>query len=103
MQTGQSRRQIQFQRARMLRLLEGADFIGTPLETLRPLSETLSVGLAEGKSYKIFEEEIPRAGKIVQTTYQRCRDDIGRVSVWKGRQFSTGRGEGSSGLAFDMV
>lgn len=102
-QTGQSRRQIQFQRARMLRILEGADFIGTPLETLRPQSETLSVGLAEGKPYKIFEEEIPRAGKIVQTTYQRCRDDAGRVSVWKGRQFTTGRGEGSSGLAFDTV
>ena len=102
-QTGQSRRQIQFQRARMLRLLEGADFIGTALETLRPLSETLSVGLTEGKPYTIFEEEIPRAGKVVQTTYQRCRDDLGRVSVWKGRQFSTGRGEGSSGLAFDTV
>lgn len=102
-QTGQSRRQIQFQRARMLRILEGADFIGTALETVRPQGETLSVGLAEGKPYKIFEEEIPRAGKIVQTTYQRYRDDLGRVSVWKGRQFTTGRGEGSSGLAFDTV
>ncbi len=102
-QTGQSRRQIQFQRARMLRILEGANLIGTPLETVRPRSETLSVGLAEGKPYKIFEEEIPRAGKIVQTTYQRCRDEAGRVVVWKGRQVTTGRGEGSSGLAFDTV
>lgn len=102
-QTDQAHRQIQFQRARLLRILEGADFIGTPLETLRPQGETLAEGLAQGKPYTIFEEEIPRAGKIVQTTYQRCRDDAGRVSVWKGRQFTTGRGEGSSGLAFDTV
>jgi hypothetical protein len=102
-QTSLSRRQIQFQRARLLRILEGADFIGTALETIRPNSETLAVGLVEGNSYMIFEEEIPRAGKIVQTSYQRCRDDAGRVSVWKGRQFTTGRGEGSSGLAFDTV
>ena len=102
-QTGLSRRQIQFQRARLLRILEGADFTGTALETLRPSSEVLTVGIAEGKPYTIFEEEMSRSGKIVQTTYQRCRDEVGRVSVWKGRQVITGRGEGSSGLAFDTV
>jgi hypothetical protein len=54
-------------------------------------------------SYFINEEEIPRAGKIVTRAYQRGRWMGGATLTWIGRRVTTGRGEGSSGLAFDQV
>ena len=54
-------------------------------------------------TYFINEEEIPRAGRIVVRTFQRTRWIDGRVVLWLGRRTMTGRGEGSSGLAFDTL
>ena len=53
--------------------------------------------------YFIEEEEVPRAGRIVQRTFQRARWNDGKTFLWLGRRSQTGRGEGSSGLAFDHV
>ena len=53
--------------------------------------------------YYINEEEIPRAGKVVTRGYQRVRWLGGATLVWIGRRATTGRGEGSSGLAFDQL
>jgi hypothetical protein len=53
--------------------------------------------------YYINEEEAPRAGKVVTRSYQRTRWLDGRTFLWIGRRATTGKGEGSSGLAFDQV
>ena len=55
------------------------------------------------KPYFINEEEVPRAGKLVTRGYQRARWLDGRDPAWIGRRVTTGRGEGSSGLAFDQA
>jgi hypothetical protein len=53
--------------------------------------------------YYINEEEIPRAGKLVTRGYQRARWLNGATLTWIGRRVTSGRGEGSSGLAFDQI
>jgi len=53
--------------------------------------------------YFLHEEEVPRAGAIVSQSYQRTRWTNGRVIVWLGARKQAGRGEGSSGLAFDRI
>jgi hypothetical protein len=59
--------------------------------------------LAVPAPYFVNEEEVPRVGKIVTRTFQRCRWLNGTTHVWLGRKAATGRGEGGSGLAFDQV
>jgi hypothetical protein len=59
--------------------------------------------LAGPAPYFINEEEVPRAGKVVIRAFQRARWTSGGTFVWLGRRVTTGRGEGSSGLAFDQV
>lgn len=51
----------------------------------------------------IREEAIPRAGKRIQLTKQRIRWIDGKTYIWLGRKVKAGRGEGSSGLAFDQL
>jgi hypothetical protein len=51
----------------------------------------------------INEESIPRAGVKVQLTKQRVRWIDGKTYVWLGRKVVTGKGEGSSGLRFDII
>lgn len=53
--------------------------------------------------YFIHEEEVPRAGTILRQQFQRTRWRGGRAVVWLGATRETGRGEGSSGLAFDQL
>ena len=53
--------------------------------------------------YDLFEEEVPRAGAQVSLGFQRTRWTGGTVHLWLGRRATTGRGEGSSGLAFDQI
>ncbi len=91
-----SNREVQMQRAQMLRTLVA------PPVPVEPRGELLRYGLPDGP-YHIFEEEIPRAGTIVTRSYQRVRGADGTTHLWLGRRKSTGRGEGSSGLQFDQI
>ena len=53
--------------------------------------------------YYIYEEEVPRAGVIIQASWQRTRWYDGKTVCWYGRRKITARGEGASGLAYDQV
>ncbi len=96
-------REIQLQRAAMLRLIDG----DTEENPIRPRTWLLRQGLDDPAGppapYYLHEEEVPRAGVRVTRAYQRTRWRDGRVWVWLGARKQTGRGEGSSGLAFDRI
>lgn len=55
------------------------------------------------KPYYIAEEALPRSGLRVTRRWRRARWIDGTTHVWVGRQVRSGRGEGTSGLAFDVV
>jgi hypothetical protein len=97
-----SNREIQLQRAAMPRIIDGDP---NPPERVRPLTSLLRVGLdaTPPEPYFVHEEEVPRAGARVSHAYQRTRWRDGRVVVWLAAHKTTGRGEGSSGLAFDRL
>lgn len=96
-------RSTQLQRAAMPRLLEG-DTLPAPAK-VRPRTALLRDGLESNPraAYFLYEEEVPRAGTLVSQSYKRTRWTDGRVIVWMGARKQTGRGEGSSGLAFDRI
>lgn len=52
---------------------------------------------------RVEEEEIQRRGTEVLRTFQLARWTDGRYHLWAGRHRKVGRGEGSSGLRFDIV
>jgi hypothetical protein len=95
-------REIQLQRAAMPRLLEGDP--DKPVK-IRPRTNLLREGLDRlpAAAYFVHEEEVPRAGVRVSQSFQRTRYYNGRVVTWLGVRKQTGRGEGSSGLAFDRI
>jgi hypothetical protein len=49
------------------------------------------------------EEEVPREGARVTRAYQLARWFDGTTFLWLGRRKAVGRGEGSSGLRFDVA
>jgi hypothetical protein len=51
----------------------------------------------------IHEDEIPNAGIRVVRRYQSARDPGGKLHTWVGRRKGPGRGEGHSGLEFDVL
>lgn len=51
----------------------------------------------------INEEEVPRAGVVVERTWQRARWTSGQTYLWLGRSKQAGRGEGASNLKFDQL
>ena len=95
-------RETQLQRAAMPRIIEGDP--NRP-ERVRPRTVLLREGLDRTRpvSYFLHEEEVPRAGVKVTQGFQRTRWRQGSVFVWMGVRKQTGRGEGSSGLAFDRI
>jgi hypothetical protein len=93
-------REIQLQRATLPRTIEG---LPPALDRVRPRTALLREGLDAGDPYVVHEEEIPRAGTVVEQSFQRTRWRDGRTIVWLGVRRGTGRGEGSSGLAFDRL
>ncbi|SFT99691.1 hypothetical protein SAMN04489724_3272 [Algoriphagus locisalis] len=97
-----SNREIHFQRASMPRIIE----LYEP-HAIRPRTQLLRKGINENDNQLtpmyINEEEIPRAGVKLTGTYQRTRWYNGEIVSWYGRRKRTGRGEGSSGLRFDLV
>lgn len=94
-----SNRQIQLQRAAMPRIIAGL----AGVDKVRPRTVLLREGLDAGKSYFVHEEEVPRAGARLLQSFQRTRWLDGRVYTWLRVRKQTGRGEGSSGLAFDEL
>lgn len=97
-----STREIQLQRGAMPRMVgsDPANFM--PVE---PRTSLLRPGLDQTPKvpYFVHEEEVPRAGIHVSLAYQRTRWLDGKVFVWLGASKTTGRGEASSGLAFDQL
>ncbi len=51
----------------------------------------------------IHEEEVMRDGVVVQRTFRQARWTRGGTFTWSALKKRTGRGEGSSGLAFDQA
>jgi hypothetical protein len=51
----------------------------------------------------VHEEELLRGGAVVTRSYQQARWTDGSTTTWLGRRKANGRGEGSSGLAFDQA
>ncbi|MEO6038996.1 MAG: hypothetical protein ABIQ93_11325, partial [Saprospiraceae bacterium] len=95
-------REIQLQRASMLRIFEGASL---PYQKVKPRTALLREGLDKLPltPYFIHEEEVPRSGTHVSQAFQRTRWLDGKVYTWLGVRKKTGRGEGSSGLTFDQI
>jgi hypothetical protein len=53
--------------------------------------------------YYIDDEQIPRAGTLVQRGYRRTRWLNGKTYLWMGRTSETGKGQGWSNLQFDQI
>lgn len=97
-------RETQLQRAALPRLLDGP--AAGPTELVRPRTTLMREGLDRtpaAEPYYVVEDEVTRAGSLVSLGFQRTRWRQGRVVVWLSARGSTGRGEGSSGLAFDQI
>ena len=86
-----------------VRLARGAvlDLDGVP-HVVSARARILDVGNPAGRLL-IREEEVPREGLVVRRNYQAARWHDGRLFVWAGNRASVGRGEASSGLAFDAL
>jgi hypothetical protein len=72
-------------------------------DKIRPRTSLLREGLDQGNPYFVHEEEVPRSGTALRQTFQRTRWFGGRTYVWAGVSRRSGKGEGSSGLAFDQI
>lgn len=100
--TDATKRQIKLQRASMPRFLKNDE---DDPQTVKPRTSLLRQGLDQvtPEKYFIHEEEVPRAGTLVKQSFQRTRWYNGKTFNWLGIHKQTGRGEGSSGLAFDAI
>lgn len=96
-------RAIQLQRASMPRILKNQD--PGDFDKVKPRTNLVREGLDKTvpEAYFIHEEEVPRAGTVLTQSFQRSRWYQGKVVNWFGVRKMTGRGEGSSGLAFDRI
>jgi hypothetical protein len=97
-----SLREIQLQRGRMPRIIEGAP---KPPPKVPPRTTMIRQGLdlTPPQPYFVHEEEVPRAGALVTASFRRTRWTGGEAHVWLGVRKQTGRGERGSGLAFDSI
>jgi hypothetical protein len=59
--------------------------------------------LEPGSTLLLRDEEVPREGARVTRGYQYARWIDGSTQLWVGRRKQPGRGEGSSGLRFDVL
>jgi hypothetical protein len=86
----------------MPRILEGDP---NPPQKIQPRTALLREGLDSEPPtpYYLNEEEVPRAGSWVLQSFERTRWSDGQVYVWLRVRRQTGRGEGSSSLAFDQA
>jgi hypothetical protein len=68
-------------------------------DVLRPLGLILEAG----RELLLHDEEVPREGARVTRSCQYSRWSDGSTHLWIGRRKQPGKGEGSSGLRFDVV
>ena len=73
---------------------------GTPV---LPRGRILQPSSLAGRPYHIREEEVPREGIKVSRVVSRTRGSNGSTHLWVSRRKQIGRGEGSSGLRFDLA
>lgn len=92
-------RDVMVQRAAMLRYVDD----NYTNEVIRPRTDILSIGIAENQPYFINEEIVGRSGFVITSNFQRARWYDGKVFTWLGRTVKGGRGEGNSGLKFDIL
>ncbi|MFC5412200.1 hypothetical protein ACFPMF_22940 [Larkinella bovis] len=94
-------RAIRLQRASMPRWFKNE------YSAIRPVTRLLREGIDEGDNALepmfVNEEEVPRAGASVMSSFQRTRWYNGKIINWLGKRKRLGRGEGSSGLQFDSL
>ncbi|MFL6122648.1 hypothetical protein [Actinophytocola sp.] len=88
-------REIQLQRAAMPSALD--------VEPVPPRTTLLREGFDRDEWYFVNEEEVPQAGTRLSVAYNRTRWADGRAVVWLSAQRGEGRGQGSSGLVFDLL
>ena len=95
-------REIQLQRSRMLRIIDGDP---QPPTKVAPRTTLIRQGLDETpkQPYFVHEEEVPRAGATLWQSFRRTRWTGGEAYVWLGAQKQVGKGERLSGLAFDSI
>lgn len=98
-----SNRETELQRASLPRILNNLP--PDKFEKIKPRTNLLREGLdkAVPEAYFVHEEEVPRAGTVLRQSFQRSRWYNGKVITWLGVRKTTGRGEGSSGLAYDRI
>jgi hypothetical protein len=58
---------------------------------------------AAEEPYRVREETVPRVGLRVLRETARCRGALGATHLWIARRVLAGRGEGSSGLRYDVA
>jgi hypothetical protein len=83
-------------------------YLPTPTPTGDDLTlERLPARRPEGQivteSAVVEDEEVSRSGLVVERTWQFARWTGGQPILWLGRRVKGGRGEGSSGLAWDLT
>lgn len=89
--------------------LEGPDenklqgFMFHPRGEILRLSPGDPAALRTTDFLRLEEEEVPRDGVEIKRAFNYARDASGRALLWIGRSKTTGRGEGASGLKFDVV
>jgi len=73
------------------------------LQLARPSALGKFLGAQELGSTPLNEEELPRNGLKLTRHWKYVRWVDGSTHLWIGRQRAAGRGEGSSGLQFDLI
>ena len=93
-------RSIRLRRGQMLRVDDPPAAGGGLPPAIPSLTRLLD---PSGDLLWLDEEAVLRAGLRVQLTMQRARWTHGETVLWLGWKVTTGRGEGSSGLRFDVI
>lgn len=70
---------------------------------VRPAGRILSPSARDGLPYRVFEEEVSRAGTRITRVVCRSRWVDGSTHLWIARRKTSGNGEASSGLVYDSA
>jgi hypothetical protein len=84
--------------------LERAAMLDDAAQPILPVGRILNPTLGPASTaYRVEEEEVPRTGIRVERVVARARGTRGQTFLWITRHKTAGRGEGSSGLRFDLA